>query len=113
MKLINENLINGIAHITGGGLTENIPRTLDDNMGVLIDSSTWEFPSEFNWLKTEGNIEQAEMLKTFNCGIGMVLVINKRAINNVLSLLKNEKINAFQIGEITNSGKLEYHGLTS
>jgi phosphoribosylformylglycinamidine cyclo-ligase len=113
LKLINENLINGVAHITGGGLTENIPRILDGNMGIFIDTSTWEFPSEFKWLKSAGNIEQAEMLKTFNCGIGMVLVINKRAINNVLSLLKNEDINAFQIGEITNSGKLEYHGLTS
>ena len=111
LKLINENLINGVAHITGGGLTENIPRILDGNMGILIDTSAWEFPSEFKWLKSVGNIEQAEMLKTFNCGIGMVLVINNRAIDNVLSLLKNECIDAFQIGEITNSGKLEYHGL--
>jgi phosphoribosylaminoimidazole (AIR) synthetase len=53
------------------------------------------------------------MLKTFNCGIGMVLVINSRVIDNVLSLLKNEDIDAFQIGEITDSGKLEYHGLTA
>ncbi len=113
LKLINENLINGVAHITGGGLTENIPRILDGNMGILIDTSTWEFPGEFKWLKSAGNIEQAEMLKTFNCGIGMVLVINNLAIDNVLSLLKNECIDAFQIGEITNSGKLEYHGLTA
>ena len=113
LKLINENLINGVAHITGGGLTENIPRILDGNMGIFIDTSTWEFPSEFKWLKSAGNIEQAEMLKTFNCGIGMVLVINSRVIDNVLSLLKNEDIDAFQIGEITNSGKLEYHGLTA
>jgi len=111
LKLINENFINGVAHITGGGLTENIPRILDGNMGILIDTSAWEFPSEFKWLKSVGNIEQAEMLKTFNCGIGMVLVINNRTIDNVLSLLKNECIDAFQIGEITNSGKLEYHGL--
>ena len=111
LKLINENLINGVAHITGGGLTENIPRILDGNMGILIDTSAWEFPSEFKWLKSVGNIEQVEMLKTFNCGIGMVLVINNRSIDNVLSLLKNESIDAFQIGEITNSGKLEYHGL--
>ena len=111
LKLINENLINGVAHITGGGLTENIPRILDGNMGILIDTSAWEFPSEFKWLKSVGNIEQAEMLKTFNCGIGMVLVINNRSIDNVLSLLKNECIDAFQIGEITNSGKLEYYGL--
>ena len=113
LKLTSENLINGIAHITGGGLTENIPRILDSSMGISIDTSTWVFPSEFNWLKLVGNIKQAEMLKTFNCGIGMVLVINQSVTEDVLSLLENEKINGYQMGEVTNSGKLEYSGVTT
>jgi len=69
--------VNALAHITGGGLTENIPRVLPDDLGVSIDLDAWELPPVFNWLAAEGGIAEAEMLKTFNSGIGMVLVVSK------------------------------------
>jgi phosphoribosylformylglycinamidine cyclo-ligase len=110
LKLIEKNLISGAAHITGGGLTENLPRVLNEKLGIAIDTSTWEFPSEFLWLRDAGNIPNFEMLKTFNCGIGMVIITKKTVIDDALLLLKSEELSAFQIGEVTDSGKLEYLG---
>ena len=67
--------IDGLAHITGGGLTENIVRVLPDGLGLRIDTSAWQRPEVFGWLQREGNIAEAEMLRTFNCGIGMVVCV--------------------------------------
>ena len=111
LKLINKNLISGIAHITGGGLTENLPRILNANLGTAIDTSTCEFPDEFLWLRDTGNIPNSEMFKTFNCGIGMVIITKNTVIDDALMLLKSEGFNAFQIGEVTDTGKLEYLGV--
>ena len=111
LKLINRNLISGIAHITGGGLTENLPRILNAKLGVAIDTSTWDFPDEFLWLRDTGNIPYSEMFKTFNCGIGMVIITKNVFIDDALMLLKSEGLNAFQIGEVTGTGKLEYLGV--
>ena len=111
LKLINKNMISGIAHITGGGLTENLPRILNANLGIAIDTSTWEFPDEFLWLRDTGNIPNSEMFKTFNCGIGMVIITKNTVIADALMLLKSEGFNAFQIGEVTDTGKLEYLGV--
>ncbi|SLN40816.1 Phosphoribosylformylglycinamidine cyclo-ligase [Roseivivax jejudonensis] len=67
--------LRGAAHITGGGLTENVPRVLPDGLGVEIDLGAWRLPGVFDWLRSEGGLASDEMLKTFNCGIGMVLVV--------------------------------------
>ena len=67
--------VHGLAHITGGGLTENLPRVLPEDLGAQIDLGAWSLPPVFTWLATEGGLAQAEMLKTFNAGIGMVLVV--------------------------------------
>ena len=67
--------VHGLAHITGGGLTENLPRVLSEGLGAQIDLGAWSLPPVFKWLATEGGLSQAEMLKTFNAGIGMVLVV--------------------------------------
>jgi phosphoribosylformylglycinamidine cyclo-ligase len=67
--------VHGLAHITGGGLTENLPRVLPEGLGAQIDLGAWSLPPVFKWLATEGGLSQAEMLKTFNAGIGMVLVV--------------------------------------
>ena len=67
--------VHGLAHITGGGLTENLPRVLPEGFGAQIDLGAWSLPPVFTWLATEGGLAQAEMLKTFNAGIGMVLVV--------------------------------------
>ncbi|NDE90775.1 MAG: phosphoribosylformylglycinamidine cyclo-ligase [Alphaproteobacteria bacterium] len=67
--------VNAMAHITGGGLLENIPRVLPDNLGVTIDCTAWQLSPVFGWLATEGNITATDMVRTFNCGIGMIVVV--------------------------------------
>jgi phosphoribosylformylglycinamidine cyclo-ligase len=75
LKLMQILPVKGMAHITGGGLTENIPRVLAKNLTAKIDKSTWPRPSIFNWLQKHGNVEEREMHRVFNCGIGMVVVV--------------------------------------
>ncbi|AXK38311.1 phosphoribosylformylglycinamidine cyclo-ligase [Crenobacter cavernae] len=67
--------VKGMAHITGGGITENVPRVLPDNVVAQIDKSAWTFPKLFQWLQDAGNVEFAEMVRTFNCGVGMVVIV--------------------------------------
>jgi phosphoribosylformylglycinamidine cyclo-ligase len=64
-----------MAHITGGGITENVPRVLPSNVVADIDSKTWQMPKLFDWLREGGNVEAQEMFRTFNCGIGMVVIV--------------------------------------
>ena len=75
LAAIRAGSVHGLAHITGGGLTENLPRVLPEGLGAQIDLGAWSLPPVFKWLATEGGLSQAEMLKTFNAGIGMVLVV--------------------------------------
>ncbi|MGL9717200.1 MAG: phosphoribosylformylglycinamidine cyclo-ligase [Wolbachia sp.] len=75
--------VKGIAHITGGGLVDNIPRTLPKNLFADIDINAWKWPDIFLWLAEEGKVEKREMLKTFNCGIGMVLIVDPENMQNV------------------------------
>lgn len=76
LPLLNTGQVKGLAHITGGGLTENIPRVLPNNLSVKIDGNSFEILPVFGWLAAKGNIEQSEMLRTFNCGIGMVVILS-------------------------------------
>jgi phosphoribosylformylglycinamidine cyclo-ligase len=92
--------VKGIAHITGGGLTENIPRVLPENTCALIEQSRWVMPWVFKWLKKQGNIEDAEMYRTFNCGIGMVLVVAKADAAATIGELAAHGVDAFEIGAI-------------
>ena len=75
LEAIRAGGVHGLAHITGGGLTENLPRVLPDGIGAEIDLTSWTRPAVFDWMAAEGGIAQGEMLKTFNCGIGMVVVV--------------------------------------
>ncbi len=100
LKLISEVNVHAIAHITGGGLTENLPRVLPDSLSAQIDLSSWQMPELFDWLASKGGIEQSEMLKTFNCGIGMVIVVSTKDHQQALSQLKASGEEAFVIGEI-------------
>ena len=93
LKLLEEFDIRGMAHITGGGLTENTHRMFPANLGARIDSSRWTRPVIFDWLQRAGNVAPAEMHRVFNCGIGMVLVVSSDAAPAVLARLS-------QLGEI-------------
>lgn len=97
--LINKFEIKGIANITGGGLTENISRIFPQNCSCEIDLCLWERPKIFNLIQKLGNIEDSEMLRTFNNGIGMVLVINKEDEKNITGEIQKQAFNCYKIGE--------------
>jgi len=101
--LLEQIDINAMSHITGGGLTENLPRVMPENTRAQIDVNSWELPEVFKWLQQQGNIEDQEMYRTFNCGIGMVLVVNEEDANTAIEVLNNAGESAFRLGEITSS----------
>ena len=100
LQLINQFKINGMAHITGGGLTENIPRSLPKHLAVKIHLNSWQLPEIFRWLQDNGSITQDDMLRIFNCGIGMVLIVNEDISENVKSEIKNNAFECFDIGKV-------------
>ena len=102
--------VHGFAHITGGGLNENIPRVLNQGQGVTINLDTWELPPVFNWLAEQGGIAQTEMLKTFNCGIGMVVVVQSDCIERVTRALEEAGEQVCRIGRVTDEEGVHYKG---
>ena len=89
-----------MAHITGGGITENIPRILDSDIHAEININSWEASPIFDWLATSGGISNEEMRKTFNCGIGMIIVVNDQDTKETLNLLESCNETAWKIGTI-------------
>ena len=79
--------VKGMAHITGGGITENVPRVLPETVKAVIDQSSWQRPKLFQWLQAEGNVAESEMHRVFNCGIGMVVVVARENVQQALQLL--------------------------
>lgn len=100
LPLIRSDRIKGLAHITGGGLTENMPRVLTDDLHAVIDADSWDLPPVFRWLMERGNITPAEMARTFNCGIGMVVVVAAEDAAEVTRALEAAGERVFAIGEI-------------
>lgn len=98
LSAIKTGKVKALAHITGGGLLENIPRVLPKNLHAEIDYSSWKLPELFQFLKDAGNVEDKEMHRTFNCGIGMVLVVDKNDISTVKTKLAEFGEEAFEIG---------------
>jgi phosphoribosylformylglycinamidine cyclo-ligase len=92
--------VKGMAHITGGGLTGNIPRVLPDTCAAALQRSTWNWGPLFDWLQTTAKTDDAEMYRTFNCGIGMVVVVGSEHADAALANLKAAGESAWQIGEI-------------
>ena len=92
--------IKGLVHITGGGFQENLPRVLPDNISAHIDLSAWNMPEIFKWLQSVGNIEDAEMLRTFNCGIGMALVVSPDGLADVMAMLAAANETVIPIGTL-------------
>ena len=97
--------IKAMAHITGGGILENLPRVLPDGVGALVRRDTWALPPVFQWLQSGGNIEDTEMLRTFNCGVGMILVTSPTEAPMALEKLQEWHIDAWQIGEISEGAR--------
>jgi len=93
--------IRAMAHITGGGILENLPRVLPAGLGARVHRDSWQLPAVFQWLQNGGNITDAEMMRTFNCGVGMIVVIASAHASEALALLKTQGIDGWELGVIT------------
>ncbi len=100
LALMQAMPVKAMAHITGGGLTENIPRMFPPQVKAVIDRKSWDAPSVFAWLQQHGNVDDAEMARTFNCGIGMIVVIAKQDAERAAELLRAHGETVFTIGDI-------------
>ena len=100
LPLIKKNLVSSIAHITGGGIFENLSRIIPGHLRSVIDTKEFKIPERFIWIKEKGKIKKVEMLKTFNCGIGMILIINKKNKKNVFDYFSKKKINYHFLGMV-------------
>lgn len=99
-KLLAEVPVKALAHITGGGLPENLPRVFPQGLAARIDTASWERPRIFQWLQQQGQVEDGEMYRTFNCGVGMVAVVAADAAERTISLLQDAGEQAWRLGEM-------------
>lgn len=100
LELIENVDVHAIAHLTGGGFWENIPRVLPDNVKAVINEKSWEWQPVFKWLQEQGGISWHEMYRTFNCGVGMVIALPQADVEKALSVLKAAGENAWLIGQV-------------
>jgi len=110
LRAIETGGVHALAHITGGGLTENLPRVLPEGLGALVDLDSWELPPVFRWLAETGGMDQAEMLKTFNAGIGMVLSVAPKRAEAVTAALEAAGETVVQIGRVQAGEGVRYLG---
>lgn len=108
LKVLDQIQVSGIAHITGGGFYENMPRCIQSNQGLKLKKGSWEVPSIFKYLSDLGNIEEDEMYHVFNMGIGMILIVRPDDVSQALEILKECGEKASVIGEVTNTGVLQW-----
>lgn len=101
LELIEKIDVHAIAHLTGGGFWENIPRVLPEGMQAVIDESSWQWPAVFNWLQQTGNVSRHEMYRTFNCGVGMVIALPEESVESAIALLTAAGEKAWKIGKLT------------
>jgi phosphoribosylformylglycinamidine cyclo-ligase len=100
LALIRNGDVKGFAHITGGGLTENAPRVVPDNLDIEIDLTRWTLPAVFQWLSRCGGVEEKEMLRTFNCGIGMIAIVPAAHATEAIKMLEAAGETAYAIGQL-------------
>ena len=100
LPLVQEARVKGLAHITGGGLLENIPRVLPDNCHAIIDAGRWQLPAVFSLLQSGGHIAPEEMARTFNCGVGMAVIVDPELAVDVMRAAEGAGEAAFEIGRI-------------
>lgn len=103
LKLIEEHDIHAIAHLTGGGFWENIPRVLPEGTQAVIDESSWQWPAVFNWLQQTGNVSRHEMYRTFNCGVGIIIALPAVEADAAIALMNANGEKAWKIGTIAAS----------
>ncbi|MGA9575768.1 MAG: phosphoribosylformylglycinamidine cyclo-ligase [Lysobacterales bacterium] len=100
LDLIEHYPLDGLAHITGGGISENIIRVIPAGLGLELDLSAWTLPAVFQWLQARGGIEEKEMLRTFNCGIGMVLLVSEASADDICAALKRADEPVYRLGRV-------------
>ncbi|QWE26439.1 phosphoribosylformylglycinamidine cyclo-ligase [Polynucleobacter sp. AP-Ainpum-60-G11] len=100
LKLIGEINVKGMAHITGGGLVDNVPRVLPENTQAVLHRDSWQMPELFRWLQMKGGVADAEMVRVFNCGIGMVVIVSADQADAAIKSLKAEGLHAWTVGEV-------------
>jgi phosphoribosylformylglycinamidine cyclo-ligase len=109
LALMKQVTIKGMSHITGGGISENLPRVLPENVHAAVDTSSWQQGPVFDWLARHGNISRLEMRRTFNCGVGMIVVVSDADLSTALATLAGIGENAWHIGQITKgAGPVQY-----
>ena len=100
LKLISEIDVKGMAHITGGGLVDNVPRVLPENTQALLHRDSWQMPELFRWLQMKGGVADAEMVRVFNCGIGMVVIVSPSQADAAIKSLTAQGLKAWTVGEV-------------
>ena len=105
LKLISEINVKGMAHITGGGLVDNVPRVLPENIQAVLHRDSWQMPELFRWLQMKGGVADAEMVRVFNCGIGMVLIVSQDQVDTAIKSLTAQGLKAWTVGEVVERPK--------
>ena len=103
LSLLKQQSVHGMAHITGGGLKENIIRVVPQTLGITLDTSAWKRPPVFDWLQREGKVAREEMWRTFNCGIGYALIVPREQTGLTLDTLETLGLTAWSIGAVENA----------
>lgn len=112
LPVLRSGAVKGLAHITGGGFVDNVPRVLPEGLGCTIDVSRWELPPVFSHLMKSGGVEPREMCRTFNCGIGMILVVHPQNVQAVSQTLRaNGETSVYEIGGVISGKGVELKGL--
>jgi phosphoribosylformylglycinamidine cyclo-ligase len=105
LKLFGEIQVRALSHITGGGLLENLPRVLPQGCSAVIDTGSWTWPGVFRWLQENGNVATAEMYRTFNCGVGMVVCVAECDLEYALEVLRSSGETAWSLGRVEQGGE--------
>ncbi|KAI8085156.1 phosphoribosylglycinamide synthetase [Halteromyces radiatus] len=106
LPVLEKDLVKGMAHITGGGFLDNIPRVMPEHLGVSLDAASYPFPPIFKWLKQAGQLSPYEMSRTFNCGIGMILVVDPVNVDQVIQLLEQVNESVYVMGKVVDKADL-------
>jgi len=105
LKLISEIDVKGMAHITGGGLVDNVPRVLPENIQAVLHRDSWQMPELFRWLQMKGGVADAEMVRVFNCGIGMVVIVSPAQAETAIKSLSVQGLKVWTVGEVVERPK--------